>query len=429
MIWLLGGYMWLFVHRPFEYWPALGALQLERAYMLLMLVAWLVLPGKGWVSNRIHAALAFFTVVLIAAWVLSPYMNESACSDVVENYFKVAVFYVLVITTVRDERGLRLLVLLFLGAVGLYMAHSMLEFYNGRYQWRMGIRRMIGVDVTFSDPNIFASSLLYSLPMTLPFWAERPRRPGTRLLLAGYTLSVCGCIALTGSRTGFIGLCLYGLLVLLITVRRKAMVLLAGGVGGAAALALAAVALPGELQNRYLTLIDPSYGPQNAEVSASGRMDGFLYGIEAWQKSPLLGHGPSAFGFVTNRGGQAHNLYGQILSEMGLLGALALAGLLFCFQRNWAEARRYYRGHPGRPRDLPFHVSRAVGLNVVLLLVMGWAGHNAYRYNWQWFAAFQAIAVHCVRRKAALPARARALPYLAGPRPRARAAPRPLPPS
>ena len=30
----------------------------------------------------------------------------------------------LVITTVRDERGLRLLILLFLGAIGLYMAHS-----------------------------------------------------------------------------------------------------------------------------------------------------------------------------------------------------------------------------------------------------------------------------------------------------------------
>ncbi len=24
MIWLLGGYMWLFIHRPFEVWPWLG---------------------------------------------------------------------------------------------------------------------------------------------------------------------------------------------------------------------------------------------------------------------------------------------------------------------------------------------------------------------------------------------------------------------
>ncbi|HEY7424443.1 MAG TPA: hypothetical protein VH682_09465, partial [Gemmataceae bacterium] len=53
------------------------------------------------------------------------------------------------------------------------------------------------------------------------------------------------------------------------------------------------------------------------------------------------------------------------------------------------------------PRDFPFYVSRAIGLIVVLLLLLGWSGHTLYRYNWQWFAAFQAIAVHCVRQKAA----------------------------
>src|SRR6516225_1747174 len=123
MIWLLGGYMWLFVHRPFEYWPALGALQIERVYMLVMLVVWVVTPGKGGLSNRLHAALSLFTLTLAAAWVLSPYADKPGVTDVVENYFKVAVFYVLVVTTVRDERGLRRLVMLYLAAVGLYMAH------------------------------------------------------------------------------------------------------------------------------------------------------------------------------------------------------------------------------------------------------------------------------------------------------------------
>ena len=31
MPWLLGGYMWLYLHRPFEFWPALGAMQIEHA--------------------------------------------------------------------------------------------------------------------------------------------------------------------------------------------------------------------------------------------------------------------------------------------------------------------------------------------------------------------------------------------------------------
>ena len=398
MIWLLGGYMWLVVHRPFEVWPILGELQIERVYMIVMLVVWLVSPGKGFVPNRIHAALAAFTIVLAASWMLSPYMEQPICSDTIENYFKVVVFYVLVITSVRDERKLRLLVLLFLGSFALYMAHSMLEFINGRYQWRMGIRRMIGVDQSLNDPNAFASSLLYSLPLTLPIWATRPAK-SLRILLVGYTLGVCACIALTGSRGGFVGLCAFTMMALLVSVKRKALVVVLGAVVGTAGLGVATVALPEELQNRYLTLIDSSYGPKNAAESASGRMDGLMYGIEAWEKSPLLGHGPRAFDFATGRMGGAHNLYGQVLSEMGALGALVLAALVLCFALNWWEVRRFYRTNPDHPRDLPFHLSRSIGLLIVLMLLMGWSGHTLYRYHWQWFAAFQAIAVHCVRRK------------------------------
>ena len=64
MIWFLGGYMWLFVHRPFEYYGLLGELQLERVYMLLMLAFWAVSPGKGLLPNRLHLALALFEQVL-----------------------------------------------------------------------------------------------------------------------------------------------------------------------------------------------------------------------------------------------------------------------------------------------------------------------------------------------------------------------------
>jgi hypothetical protein len=432
MIWLLGGYMWLFVHRPFEVWPALGALQIERAYMLLMLVAWLITPGKGLLPNRIHLALALFTVGLTGAWLSSPYGDQPGVSDVVENFFKVAVFYVLVVTTVRDERKLRLLVLLFLGAVSLYMAHSLLELLRGRYQWRMGTWRMIGVDVTFGDPNAFATTLLYTLPLTLPFWFERPRRL-PRFLLLGYTLAACACILMTGSRAGFVGLCAFGGLVLFISSKRKGTMVVMGGLGACAAVAVLAVALPPELQNRYLTLVDSSKGPENAQLSASGRMAGLLHGIEAWQKNLLLGNGPGTFAFATGREGGAHNLYGQTLSEVGLVGAVALVFLVVCSFVNWFETRRLYRQNPGlwppgsagaaAPPDLAYHVARGVALNTFLLLLMGWSGHNLYRYNWQWFAAFGAIALHCtrVRGQALAQAAHYRLPYLA----RARARPGP----
>lgn len=396
MIWLLGGYMWLYVHRPFEVWPALGMLQFERGYMLLMILAWAVTPMKTLAMNRIHIALGLFSLVMLGSWLLSPYADKPGPTEVVDNFCKVSVFYVLVVTTVRDEKGLRLLVLLFLGAVALYMAHSLWEFLHGRYQWRMGTRRMIGIDVTFSDPNAFASTLLYAIPMTLPFWIERPRRI-PRFVLLGFVLGCVGCILLTGSRAGFIGLCFLGFLLIVTSAQRKFQAVLACGALGFVGLLILSIILPDDLQNRYLTLVDSGRGPQNAQVSADGRLDGFLWGLHVWQQSPLLGHGPSSFAYATNRGGQAHNLYGQVLSELGLLGAVALLLFVLGFWLNWRETRRLVP--LVQLNDFAYHLSRAVSINIVLLLVMGWAGHNLFRYNWQWLAAFSAIAVCCLRKR------------------------------
>ena len=52
--------------------------------------------------------------------------------------------------------------------------------------WRMGIRRMVGVDTSFMDPNAFAAGLVCALPLTLPFWAGKPSL-AMRLFLLGFT--------------------------------------------------------------------------------------------------------------------------------------------------------------------------------------------------------------------------------------------------
>jgi O-antigen ligase len=366
--------------------------------MLLMIAFWAVQPNKGWLPNRIHGAIVVFTAVLTLAWVASPFMNAVVCEDTVEKYFKVLVFYVLVATSVRDEKSLKTLLFLFLAAVFLYNLHSMREYINGRCEWRMGIRRMVGVDNSFMDPNAFASGLVCALPLTLPFWAEKSSW-WMRMFLVAFAASACLSILLTGSRTGFMALAFCIFVCLFATGRIK--VALLSLVVVAMAAPVAWFALPQELQNRYLTIIDPSFGPKNAQESAEGRIDGLVYGYEAWTRSPMIGHGPGSFIYATGRELQAHNVYGQVISELGTLGALAFAGLVACFVMNWREAVRLRRRHPDEPPTFAHHVVRIMVLEAVLLLFLGWSGHNLYRYHWVWFAAFQAVALHCIRKRAA----------------------------
>jgi O-antigen ligase len=394
MIGLLIGYMWLFIHRPFEVWPALGAIRLELVYVISCIIYWLLcFPQKTWVSNRLNLAFSFFWAVFLLAWVASPFQDK--CTKAVEDYFKYVVFYLLIMATVRDEKQLKALTLGYLVAVGLYMTHSFREFLCGRHEFRMGIVRMIGVDATFNDPNTFAATILYSLPITLALWPEAKNKKH-RLLLLYYTALTVECIVLTGSRSGFVGLVCFSLFASRRIFRKKSLLLLMLGV-----VPLAWLVMPAGLQNRFWTLIDPSVGPANAQGSAEGRTQGLLDGITLCGRSPMLGFGPGAHGMAMGHGFQPHNLYGQTLGETGTLGAIAFLSILAGFVANHLEIRRLGRQDPAGRGQFPVNLSHAILISVALLLIKGYGDHNLYRYTWLWFGALQAIAVHCMRQRLA----------------------------
>jgi len=391
VLWLLGGYLWLFIHRPFEVWPMLGTLRVERVYMLVTIAFWLVAADKSWIKNPLNAAFGLFGLALTAAWAASPWRELG--TKTVEDWFKVAVFYVLVMSTIRNERDLKRLVVMYLAAVGLYMAHSLWEYRAGRHVWTMGTARLLGIDTTYGDPNTFAATLVYSLPLAVALWPHA-ERAWHRALLAGYAgLSVL-CILLTSSRSGFVGLCFLCGWIAMASKRRLAWILL---------LAIAApvgwTCLPQDRQNRFLTLIDPSYGPPNAQESAEGRAKGWRDGVRLWKEHPALGVGPGAFGTATGGGLESHQLYGQVLGELGTAGTVAFASILAAFLVNVLAMRRRCRESPECQGSLAASVNWAAGTTVVLLLLMGFGGHNLYRYTWLWFGAFQAIALHCVNRQ------------------------------
>ena len=177
----------------------------------------------------------------------------------VENWLKIAIFYVLLMSSIRNEADLKILVAAFLVSIFLYMAHSLREYGNGRNVWRQGTARMVGVDQSFNDPNTFAATIAYALPMVLPFWAVSRKRWVRNAIIGYIGLSVV-CIGLTGSRTGFLILSALGLITIW---RSKRKVLGLSFVSIAAPLLF--LLLPADRQDRYLTIIDLSRGPENSQ--------------------------------------------------------------------------------------------------------------------------------------------------------------------
>jgi len=411
MILVLIGYMFLFIHRPFEVWPSLAEIHLERIYMIGALLYGATCTR--WISNRQHLAYFVFALVVLVCWFCSPWMEQG--EETVENFLKILVFYVLVVSVVHDERSLRLVLLGFLGVMTIYMLHSLREYIGGRYVFRMGFARMIGVDKAMGDPNTFGASIIYALPFVVPFWKSRgsdssessqeisgQAQPSThsslmmRCFLVGYVALSVLCIGLTGSRSAFVGLLLWGSIML---VRSRWRWLL--GVAALGCIPLLWGALPDALQNRFETIVNPEVGPANARESAQNRLEGLEIGAKLWSQYPVTGCGPGAWKVATGRKIESHNLYGQMVGETGTLGLLAFAAILLGFWFNFRQVRRLYRERPEWGHDFLFHVTGAVGFAIFLLLFEGNFGHNLFRYSWLWYGGFLIITRHCVEQKSA----------------------------
>lgn len=389
MIWLLIGYMWLFIHRPFEVWPWLGEFRIERVYMIITILYWALFAEKRLNINRVNLGV----FVLLAAMLLSTLASDYSATawGTTQNWLKILVFYLLLVTSVRDKEDLKKLTIGFAVVFFLYLAHSFREYLCGRHVYRMGIKRMVGVDATRSNPNSFGASIVYSLPLAYVVWQISKTK--LQKLASGAYFGLAGlCIYLTGSRSSFAAL-LVMVLSTVVLMKRRFLILVAIVV----ILPLSWFALPEDLQNRYWTLIDPSVGPANAQASAEGRMQGFLDGIENWKKRPIVGVGPHCHGLAVGHGGQAHNLYGQVLGETGLLGTLGLLLLILAYGLNWWEARQIHRELEGETDRFLMLVVHATAFSVLFLLFLGWGGHNLLRYNWIWYAGFQASAIMLLR--------------------------------
>jgi O-antigen ligase len=391
MLWLLIGYIWLFIHRPFEVWPKIGELHVELIYVLMAGMFWAVAAPKKLWPNPLHVAIAGFALAVLVCCLVSPWPEQSALP--LEAYFKILVFYILLVSSVRDERDLRRVILGFMVAMFLYMLHSLWEFRNGRCIFRMGITRMVGVDSSFSDPNAFASTILVSLALVPAVWTMTQQKWLRRFLL-GYVCLGLICIAFTGSRAAFVGLVLWGMVAIARSRWRWQLAL-------AALLAAPFLwaALPEKLQNRFETIVNPEVGPRNAQQSAEGRLEGLTLGWQLWQDNPVTGIGPGTWCKATGREIQSHNLYGQLMGEMGTLGIITFGLLLIAVLANLRAMRRAYRQHPEWNKDFLYYLGQGLGTGFFLLLFEGNFGHNLFRYHWLWFAAFLVIARGCVEQR------------------------------
>jgi O-antigen ligase len=391
-------YIFLVIERPWESIRYLEGIPLERTFAIVMIIVALAVgkfkivrsPTNKWVYG-----------LLALHFLLAPFaFNTTDAIDQGIEYAKMVVLYLLMLSVADDEETLKMLIKAYVFTMLFYMLHSLWEYNNGRHVWRMGITRMIGVDSTLNDPNAFGSSVVLSMPFAYVLLCLET---STRLqkLYYGYFGVAVLCVVLTGSRTASIALVFMFLLWALVQKGRKKIMILAITVLGLSALW---VNMPQEKQERLRTLWNEDAGPANAHESAKGRMVGWNVSWELFRHNPLTGVGAGGNNFIKYRmahnvdevlgyktsPSQSHILYGQVLAELGIFGAMLFTGLVLSILKTALIVRALVEVEL-RNESFAYMLGGAIIVSLLLLLVLGFGGHNFYRPLWLWLAAWVGV--------------------------------------
>lgn len=396
-------YIFLFIERPWESIRYLNGYPIERVFAIAMIII-AFMAGRFKVvaspTNKwIYGLLTLHFIMAPCAY------NSGYAIDQSIEYAKMVLLYLLMVSVADDEESLKLLVKVYVFSMMFYVMHSLWEYHNGRHDFKMGIRRMLGVDNTFNDPNAFGASVVLSLPFAYALIRSEASNLLRNSLYIYFVLALV-CVVLTGSRSAFIA---YLSLIFLWAALQKGIRKIRMIAVMIVTIAVVWLVMPLEKQDRIRTLWDKDVGTAGAHMSAEGRIIGWNVSWKMFKLEPLTGVGAGGRNFVAYRmdnkidePGQespleAHVLYGEVLAELGAFGAILLGGLIVSVCRCCLLARNYIKSQKVIDEFL-FVLSGAILASLLLLLLFGFAGHNFYRPLWLWLAAWAGSLYTIVRK-------------------------------
>lgn len=337
---------------------------------------------------------AYFGATLLAAvWAFDPSLAKEA---LLNERLTALLCFPLMVAMVRTRREFLVLILVFCLAYGFYLIRSYQEFLSGRHDATMGVVRMVGAGSRNADPNSFAATVVFSLPLLL--WAGiHTRSLVLRLCVTFYGLLATTAVVLTRSRAGLILLALAALWFVWVLPNWRARIL--GVLLLVAAAGMASMCLSERAIQRYVGMFTGGSTASERE-STEGRIRGYQVAWEIFQENPVLGVGPGNWATYRMRRVDGstllpHSLPGQLLATLGMVGTLAFVGLLLATLVRAGRETRRRKGMEDPWERAVRSLAGAMVFTLFLLLVSGLAAHNLGRWTWTWAPALLVVATTC----------------------------------
>lgn len=327
-----------------------------------------ILARKQWSGVNSGTLFLFGALILTMALASMQGMSLEASLISMMLYAKVFLLALLLAGCLKSEKDVRMMTLYCLAGLLVGALVTIYQYKTGTFAVQdIYTQRAAGLR---EDPNDTAMLLVAGVPLAI-YWFMNSRNVLVKLFFAGAVPLLLVGIGLTGSRGGFVTLVVIALMIYL---RRPTLQMTVAGLVMVAAVAVLA---PESYWDRMETLVtgEEAHGGRSLE----SRSMLLQKGVAVFMDRPVLGVGPGNYGnafmasvtsggivgrsglsLASDRGIVAHNMYLELVVEIGVLGTGLFLAVIYRALRGLAGYGRT-AGTKRNSFGLGFAIALALG--------------------------------------------------------------------
>ena len=379
------GFMYFYYWKIAHHFPMLINLKVELIYGLTVIVI-ILFTYHGLSQNIKNDSILKYLYWFLFAYIVS-YMfawdQTHSWDSSVYHFIKVLIIAFGILVTVRDQIDVKIAIW---GVILMYVYLAYEPMY--RFLIKTGADVQMYGNVYVSDLGILSGhvSLANNMNQMIPiamFLIFTIKNKLLRILSSIPLLIFLLCLVGSKSRGGVVGFILFIVLVLLLA-RHLLRSRLALGI-----FVTIGIMFGGILIGTF-SRIDTG--------SSEGRLIRVIHGIEMVRKGNIVGVGPGCFilasGKYFGHSMMSHNLYGQLIGELGIPGALTWFLFLKAILSRLNTIRRKSAKKFKEQDNFWYYLTLGLLLSMLIRLFVGLGSHSLYFFNWY---VFGMLTVHISR--------------------------------
>ena len=307
-----------------------------------------------------------------------------------ENWLKSLAFYYFTVTLINTENRLKIFMYTFILVQTirviepLYM-HVTLGYwgsYASMQNWEY-MYRLAGAPHDIINPNGLAFVILTVI--TFVYFLSELSVPNMIYFIMT-TPALIYALMLTGSRSGMIGIIVIAIMIVCYS-KRKLMLL---GVMVTLTVILI-INMPEAMKDRYISIIDTSASHSG---TAEGRVSGIIEDIKLSLRRPVFGHGLGtsleAGANYGNRYQISHNLYAEILIELGIMGLIIFISYIWSIVINIINTANKMKKMKIQNNYL-LSLQKGMMTFIVMNIIFSFASYGLSSYEWYLFGGLSVV--------------------------------------